>query len=196
MGGILYRGYMTFDWLDLQIRAHEEFGRRLDAVTDWHAPTPDTEWDVAALAKHVIREQQWVPLLLAGRSVNDVGDDEIDPIDDDDLLGEWRRWSTVATEAWAGVSFDTSVQLSYDTVEMVDYLKEQVSDVTIHSWDLARATHSDEHLDDDLVAATWSIFEPQRETLVATGLFREPVGVDADAPLQFRLLAITGRDPR
>jgi uncharacterized protein (TIGR03086 family) len=89
-----------------------------------------------------------------------------------------------------------SVQLSYDTVTMHEYLQEQTADVAIHSWDLARATHSDEHLDDLLVEATWTIFEPQRETLAATGLYEEPVGVDADAPLQWRLLAITGRDPR
>jgi uncharacterized protein (TIGR03086 family) len=186
---------MTYDWLDLQIRAHEEFGRRLEAVTDWHAPTPDTEWDVTDLAKHVIREQQWVPLLLAGRTIDDAQTD-IDPLDESDLIGEWRKWSRIATEAWESAPFDTSVRLSYDTVEMKDYLKEQVSDVTIHSWDMARATHSDEHLDDDLVAATWTIFEPQRETLAATGLYHDPVDLDEAAPLQLRLLAITGRDPR
>jgi uncharacterized protein (TIGR03086 family) len=186
---------MTYDWLDLQIRAHDEFGRRLAAVTDWHAPTPDTEWDVSDLARHVIREQQWVPLLLAGRSIDEVGD-EIDAIDDDNLLAEWQKWSLVATRAWASAPFEATVQLSYDTVTMQDYLKEQTADVTIHSWDMARATGSDEHLDDELVAATWTIFEPQRETLVATGLYEEPVGVDEDAPLEWRLLAITGRDPR
>jgi uncharacterized protein (TIGR03086 family) len=186
---------MTYDWLDLQIRAHEEFGRRLEAVTDWHAPTPDTEWDVTELARHVIREQQWVPRLLAGHTIED-DQDNLEPLDDHDLLGEWRKWSVIATEAWESAPLDASVQLSYDTVEMKDYLKEQVSDVTIHSWDMARATHSDEHLDDELVAATWTIFEPQRETLVATGLYKEPVGIDADAPLQVRLLAITGRDAR
>ena len=186
---------MDFDWLNLQIRAHEEFGRRLEAVTDWHAPTPDTDWDVADLAIHVIREQQWVPLLLDGKTIKEVGD-TLDQLDFNDLLGEWRKWSRIATDAWECAPFETSVQLSYDTVEMIDYLKEQVADVTIHSWDMARATHSDEHLDDLLVEATWTIFEPQRETLAATGLYNEPVDLGDDAPLQYRLLAITGRDPR
>ena len=195
MPQILYRGYMAYDWLDLQIRAHQEFGRRLLAVTDWHAPTPDTEWDVSDLARHVIREQQWVPLLLAGKSIEEVGDD-IDAIDDDDLLGEWQRWSQIATVAWESAPFEMSVQLSYDTVSMHDYLKEQTADVAIHSWDMARATHTDEHLDDLLVEATWTIFEPQRETLAATGLYEDPIDIDPDAPLQWRLLAITGRDPR
>ena len=61
--------------------AHAEFGRRLEAVTDWHADTPDTEWDVSDLARHVIREQQWVPPLLDGKTIEEVGDD-IDAIDE------------------------------------------------------------------------------------------------------------------
>ena len=33
---------MTIDWLTLQNTAHSEFAARLEAVTDWNAPTPDT----------------------------------------------------------------------------------------------------------------------------------------------------------
>jgi uncharacterized protein (TIGR03086 family) len=186
---------MAYDWLDLQIRAHKEFGRRLEAVTDWHAETPDTDWDISDLARHVIREQQWVPPLLEGKTIEEVGDD-LDALDDDDLLGEWKKWSAIATAAWESAPFEESVNLSYDTVAMIDYLKEQTADVAIHAWDMARATHTDERLDDLLVEAAWTIFEPQRETLAATGLYEAPVGVEADAPLQWQLLAITGRDPR
>jgi uncharacterized protein (TIGR03086 family) len=88
------------------------------------------------------------------------------------------------------------VQLSYDTVTAEDYLREQVSDVAIHSWDLARAVGADEHLDDLLVEATWTIFEPQQEALALSGLYARPIQMPDDAPLQARLLAITGRDPR
>jgi uncharacterized protein (TIGR03086 family) len=185
---------MTYDWLDLQIRAHREFGTRLDAVTDWNAPTPDTDWDIATLAKHVIREQQWVKPLLAGKSI-EVAEGELAPLGDD-LVAEWKRYSAEATEAWEGAPSGASVRLSYDIVTVEEYLKEQVSDVAIHSWDLARATGSDERLDDHLVEATWTIFEPQRATLAATGLFNDPIDLDEDAPLQLRLLAITGRDAR
>jgi len=88
------------------------------------------------------------------------------------------------------------VTLSYDTVAASDYLREQVSDVTIHSWDLARATAADESLDPALIEAVWTVFEPQRDTLEASGLFASPIPSDENAPLQTRLLALTGRDPR
>jgi uncharacterized protein (TIGR03086 family) len=183
-----------FDWLALQRRAHSEFGRRVAGITDWHAPTPDTDWDVRALVAHVVEEQQWVPELLSGRSMP-VAEREIQPLRDD-LRGEWDLYSLAATTAWKNTPGDAKVQLSYDTVEAREYLREQVADVAIHAWDLARATGTDEHLDDELVEAVWSVFAPQKDSLASTGLYASPVEVADDAPLQHRLLALTGRDPR
>ena len=71
-----------------------------------------------------------------------------------------------------------------------------MSDVAIHTWDLARAVGADEELDTELVEAVWTVFEPQKETLAASGLYAPPVPLPDDAPLQQRLLAVTGRDPR
>ena len=184
----------THNWLQLQKQAHREFASRLDAVTDWDAPTPDTEWNVRELVRHVVEDQQWVPQLLAGNTIEQA-QHKLLPLGDD-LRAEWRLYSLAAIAAWQAVSLDTLVTLSYDTVPARDYLREQVSDVTIHSWDLAKAVHVSEELDDDLVAAVWSVFEPQRETLAASGLFASPVALDDDAPLQSRLLAVTGRDDR
>lgn len=183
-----------YDWLALQKRAHAEFGRRIAAVTDWHAPTPDTDWDVHDLVSHVIEEQQWVPYLLDGQPLSEA-ERQIEPLRDD-LKEEWALYSFAATAAWHHTPGQNTVQLSYDTVPVAQYLREQVADVAIHTWDLARATGSDEHLDDELVRAVWEVFAPQRDELAATGLYAPPVDLPDDAPLQDRLLAVTGRDPR
>lgn len=185
---------MTFDWLELQEQAHREFSARVDAITNWDAPTPDTEWTVRDLVRHVVREQQWVPPLLRGLSILDARR-SLAPLGDD-LAAEWHRYSRLATEAWRSTPADAPVQLSYDTVTAHEYLREQVSDVTIHAWDLARAVAADETLSDQLVRAVWTVFEPQRDTLEASGLFASPVPIAEDAPLQSRLLALTGRDDR
>jgi uncharacterized protein (TIGR03086 family) len=184
----------TTTWLRLQRTAHREFAARLAAVTDWAAPTPDTEWDVAALVSHVIEEQQWVPWLLSGMTTRQA-QSRLDRLEDD-LRMEWKRYSLAATTAWRDAEPGSQVNLSYDTVDVIDYLKEQVADVTIHSWDLARAVGASEDLDDELIAAVWTVFEPQKDTLEASGLFAAPVPIPDDAPLQSRLLAITGRDPQ
>jgi uncharacterized protein (TIGR03086 family) len=169
-----------FDWVQLQHRAHQEFAARIAAVENWDAPTPDTEWTVRDLVAHVVEEQ-------ARASIDKLRDD---------LAGEWALYSLAATSAWQSTPRDARVQLSYDTVTADDYLREQVADVTIHAWDLARAVGADESLDDELVRAVWSVFEPQKDTLEASGLFASPVPVADDASLQSRLLAITGRDDR
>jgi uncharacterized protein (TIGR03086 family) len=182
------------DWFALQKVAHREFTERVDLIRDWSAATPDKEWSVADLVRHVVQEQQWIPPLLAGLSIEEAKR-RVEPLGAD-LAAEWRIHSERATTAWQAAPADASVQLSYDTVTVLDYLREQVSDVTIHSWDLARATEAAEKLDDALVRAVWTVFEPQQETLVASGLFDSPVPMPADASLQSRLLALTGRDDR
>jgi uncharacterized protein (TIGR03086 family) len=183
-----------FDWVRLQHRAHEEFARRIASVSDWEGATPDTDWTVRDLVAHVVEEQQWVPHLLAGRSLQQAKA-SIDKLRDD-LAGEWDLYSLAATTAWQSTPPEASVQLSYDTVTRDDYLREQVADVTIHTWDLARAVGADETLDEELVRAVWTVFEPQKDALEASGLFASPVPVDDDAPLLVRLLAVTGRDAR
>lgn len=179
------------NWLALQKQAHREFATRIDSITDWDAATPDTEWNVRDLVSHVVEEQQWVPYLLAGSTVREARS-KIAALGAD-LRAEWRLYSLAATAAWDSAAPDAMIQLSYDTVALDDYLREQVSDVTIHAWDLARAVGVDERLDDDLVAAVWTVFEPQRDTLSASGLFASPVALAENAPLQSRLLALTGR---
>lgn len=179
-------------WLALQNRAHRAFEIRLAAVEDWSAPTPDTEWDTRALVLHVIREQQRAHTLLAG------GDDSpirLEPVAAD-LRSEWRRVTDQLRAAARAVDPAAVLQLGRDAVSALELLQEQVADVTVHAWDLARATGSDERLDDELVAAVWELFAPQEETLRASGLYAAAVPVDETAPLQSRLLAITGRDDR
>ncbi|AZZ57325.1 TIGR03086 family protein [Rathayibacter iranicus] len=179
-------------WLDLQDHAHRAFEVRLAAVEDWSAPTPDTEWDTRALVLHVIREQQRAHILLAG------GDDSpirLEPVASD-LRSEWRRVTDQVRDAARAVDPAAVLQLGRDAVSALEMVQEQVADVTVHTWDLARATGSDERLEDELVAAVWELFAPQEETLRASGLYAAPVLVDETAPLQSRLLAITGRDDR
>ncbi|MEO6825839.1 MAG: TIGR03086 family metal-binding protein [Microbacteriaceae bacterium] len=183
-----------YDWRAIQKLAHREFGRRLARVADWAAPTPDTEWDIKQLASHVIQEQQWAPLLLSGRTVREARS-RLLPLAED-LPAEWNRYSTAAIEAWETVDLTSTVRLSRETVTADHFLREQVSDVVIHTWDLASAVHAGQTLDQELVEAAWSIFAPQKDTLEASGLFRSPIPIADDARLQTRLLALTGRDER
>ena len=66
-------------------RASEGFVDRARKIgpEQWSGPTPCTEWDVRTLVNHVAGEYLWVPEMLAGKTIADVGDRL-----DGDLLGD------------------------------------------------------------------------------------------------------------
>jgi len=59
---------MTHDWIALQKLAHDEFTARVDRITEWDRATPDPDWTVRDLVRHLVLEQQWIPPLLGGLS--------------------------------------------------------------------------------------------------------------------------------
>ncbi len=181
------------DWLALCKVALDGFGRRVHAVQDWHAPTPDTDWDVTSLVEHVVVEQQWVRPLAAGLSLEDASKEVAEV--GADLAAEWDRYAAEAIQAWTDAPADREVNLSYGKTPIQHYLREMVCDAAIHTWDLARAIGADETLDPELVEAVWSEWSPKAADLAGTGLFASPVSTPDDAPLQDRLIAITGRQP-
>ena len=67
------------------------------------------------------------------------------------------------------------------------------TDALIHSWDLARGIGADETLDPELAELVYERTLPIAEHLQETGLFKPPVPVPDDAPLQTKLLALFGR---
>jgi hypothetical protein len=73
----------------------------------------------------------------------------------------------------------------------------EMTDYVLHTWDLARALGGDETLPDQLAVSCWSALEPLAPFIRQTGVFGEgPSGtVEDDAPLQFRLLDLSGGRP-
>ena len=73
----------------------------------------------------------------------------------------------------------------------------RTGDNLLHTWDLARAVGGDETLDPGAVEAVWAVLEPMAPMIPSIGVFGSgPSGsVGADAPLQTRLLDLSGRRP-
>jgi uncharacterized protein (TIGR03086 family) len=186
------------DVLDLHRRALAEFGRRVHAVRpdQWGCPTPCQDWEVRELVNHLVVEQLWVPPLLAGRTVAEVGS-----AFDGDQLGRdpVAAWDAAAEAATAALTGDgalgRTVHLSYADRPGEEYARELLFDLVVHTWDLARAIEGDEKIDPDLVEAVYSRIEPEVGSLAASGLFDPPVPVPPDSDEQTRLIAATGRKP-
>jgi uncharacterized protein (TIGR03086 family) len=183
--------------IEMYRRSVEDFGQRVMAVgpDDWQRATPCTEWNVRDLVRHVVYEELWAPPLLAGATVADVGDRF-----EGDILGEDPQvaWKEAAAAALAPVSSDVlgrTVHLSFGDFPGSEYLGQLTADHVIHAWDLARGVSGDDRLDPELVQFVYEFMAPQAEQWAAAGVFAAQVELPADADLQSRLLALSGRRP-
>lgn len=181
---------------DLHQRASREFAERLRQVSDdqWDRPTPCSDWDVRALAHHLVYENVWTPPMMEGATVAEVGDRfEGDLLGDDPKAAFDAASARAVTAIGAPGAMERTVHLSFGDFPGREYAMQLFADHLIHAWDLARAIGADERLDPDLVAACGEWFSPQEEAYRAAGAIgpRAPVAGDADP--QTQLLAAFGR---
>jgi len=140
--------------------------------------------------------------MVAGRTLDEVGQDAYGAPIDNDLLADEpsRRFEELvehSIRAVRGLSesdLDTrTVHYSYGDYPAREALWHAIVFRTTRAYDFARAIGAETTLPDDLVEATWEIVEPHAEEWRRMGVFGPLVEVDADAPLQDRLMGLTGR---
>jgi len=187
------------DLLDAHGRAMDVFDRAVHKVgaADWHSPTPCADWDVRTLVNHLVGEQMWVPDLLAGRTMEEVGDAYDGDVLGDDPVAAWTSAAQAARAAWLEPrTLDRDVRLSFGVTEGADYCWQMTVDLAVHGWDLATALGMDPGLGDDLAITLLGYVEPRAKAWQSSGLFGGPVPVPDGADAQARLLALLGRRPR
>jgi uncharacterized protein (TIGR03086 family) len=189
--------------LEIFLAAQRAFNERVHAVTDdqWHAPTPDTQWDVADLVGHLIEEHRWAAPLLHGQSLETAGEivrgSRSMPVDGGvggNLASEWDEASVESADAFsADGALDRTVALSRGDTPVRDYISEMIFDLVVHGWDLQQAIGFTGQLPADAVEA---VYEAMRGHDFSGGeMFGDPVPVPDDAPTLNKLLGLTGRDP-
>jgi uncharacterized protein (TIGR03086 family) len=189
--------FSAAELIELFQRAQASFTDRVDAVEpqQW-----DDEalpgWTVGDLVAHLVSEALWVPPLMAGEPFDLVDgrfpDATPDLLGDDPLTG----WESAADAALAALAEDSAllrtVHLSRGPTPAAEYVAELTADLTVHSWDLARATGGDTELDPVLVTAGLVLADRLPDDGVP-GLFAPPLEAPATASPQTRLLARFGR---
>ena len=189
--------FSAAELLELFQRAQASFTDRVDAVkpAQWEDPALPG-WSVADLVAHLVDEALWVPPLLAGEP-HDLIDGRF-PDATQDLLGDdpLAGWETAADAALTAFAADRAllhtVHLSRGPTSAALYIEELTADLTVHSWDLARATGGDADLDPVLVTAGL-VVAGRLPVDGVPGLFAPPLDVPHTASPQSRLLARFGR---
>ncbi len=181
---------------DLHRRALDEFARRVAAIPDdgWRVATPNPEWDVRALVNHLVGENRWTPPLLAGSTIDEVGDRFSGDLLGDDPLSIWDDSSKEATRAvHEDGAMARTVHLSFGDVSAEEYVLQLFGDHLVHAWDLARAVGADERLDPELVMVCTKWFAEREDLYRAAGAIGERPDIAPEAGPQTVLLAMFGR---
>ena len=189
--------YTAADLSDLHRRALAATERIVAGIRpdQWRRPTPCADWDARTVLNHIVSENLWVPELMAGKTIEEVGDHFEGDVLGQDPLPAYRASAQAAAEAFATPgALRRPVAVSYGPVPGSVYAGHRFLDVLIHGWDLASGTDQDTRLDPELVKALWElVVEPERAGLQQSGVFGAPVPTAADADLQTRLLGALGR---
>ena len=184
------------DVLDAHRSGLRQFDRRVQLIRpgQWHNPTPNAEWDVTALVRHLVYEQLWVPRLLAGQTIEQIGDAFEGDILGADPQAAWAEASAAARAALVEPgALDTVVHLSFGDVPAAEYVWQMTTDLVVHGWDLDRAIRADEDMPNDVVTAVLDQVKPTVADGAGSGMFAPPIPVPGCTDDLTELLALLGR---
>jgi uncharacterized protein (TIGR03086 family) len=142
-------------------------------------------------------DDAWVPDMLAGRTMEEVGATKFDG----DLLGDApvERFEAIVRDACAAAEgvrdYDAVAHLSFGDYPVREYLWQINSFRALRAHDIARAIGVEPSLPEALVQGVWDEVSPHAEEWRSIGVYPAAVPVPDDAPLLDRLLGLTGRDP-
>jgi uncharacterized protein (TIGR03086 family) len=172
------------------------FTNRVEAVADdaWSSPSPCSGWTARDVVRHVVESS----IMFLGRV--DAAPDDPTSVDDDPLAA-WHEAreameSALADPDVAGREYDGGFGPMVFANSVDQFMS---TDLTVHTWDLARATDGDDRLDSDECALVLdrarTMEQRYGDAMRGAGGFGPPIEIAADAPVQERMLAFLGRDP-
>lgn len=142
-------------------------------------------------------DDAWVPDMLAGKTMDEAGRNKFDG----DLLGDDPKgnFAAIVERACAAAreidDLDRIVHCSFGDFPAREYFWQINSFRGLRAHDIAKVIGADPNLPDELVQGLWDEISPHAEEWRAIGVFPPAVAVPDDAPLQDRLLGLTGRHP-
>jgi uncharacterized protein (TIGR03086 family) len=162
----------------------------LPVPAEWSQTPEPTLLDVVAAHAY---DEAWVPDVLAGRTIDEVGDKHGGDLLGGDPLESYDRLNDAATVAVnRALDPDDVVHLSYGDFPVTTYLEHISTYRAFQAWSIAKHIGLDYSLPPELVDALYEIVVPQIDDWRAMGVFGPAVDVPQDADRETRLLGMTG----
>jgi uncharacterized protein (TIGR03086 family) len=176
--------------------AVRQFDSRVRAVRpeQWGISTPDDDWDVHRLVRHVIAGQAAVPGVIDGvpaKASPAAGADRTGP----ELVEDWASASTAAITALTQVEYrDQQVQLPDGPASVEELGWRLATDLTVHAWDLARAVDAPDEFPNDLLAHVLEQAKQSADSWFPSSRYAPAIPVPGCTDDLTELLALTGRN--
>lgn len=165
-------------------RIAEGFGARVEGTADdgWGAASPCDGWTARDVVAHVVDGHR---RLTGGQPMGA----------DEHPKSAWRdAHATVLAKLAEPGALEQVVQGPFGPMPVGQMIQRlMVTDMLVHTWDLARATGQDERLDADAVAHAYSGLKPMDAMIRMPGVFGPKAEVPAGADEQTEFLAFLGR---
>jgi len=157
--------------------------------------TPCADWDVRALLGHVVSHS--MPNLIVAASGGTPDWQAPTAEVQADWVEAYRAAAGELLSTWRTADMDRMVVSARGSAPLRGRADQQIAELVVHSWDLAKATRQDSPLDAALAehALTWSRQMLKPEYRGAGSGFGAEVAVAPDAPSYDRLAGWFGRDP-
>jgi len=184
------------DVRDLFVKASKLYEDAVHQIREdqWHLPTPCTEWDVRALMQHLVNEQLWVPPLLEGLTIAEVGDRFDGDNLGDDPVAAWDEASAAARDAVTALKdLQSTTHLSFGDFPAQEYLDQMLFDLHIHGWDLRTGIGADTTLDGEVTSYLMPWAEVTMKAYQQAGVTAAPPPIPEGSSDQTKILALSGR---
>ncbi|NHC13313.1 TIGR03086 family protein [Motilibacter deserti] len=158
-------------------------------------PGADRPTPLRQVVSRLAYDDAWVPDMLAGRTMEEVGRDAYagDLLGDDPAAALARIAAAAQRAAGQVTDRDAAVHCSYGDAPVWDYFWQLVVARTLAAHDTALLLGRPSPLTEELARRAWEGVQPMAEVWRGIGVFRDPVAVDDDAGWVERYLALTGR---
>jgi hypothetical protein len=178
----------------LQI-TEDQWSMEMPAAFQTRQPTPPSLWDIINYHAY---DDAWVPDMLAGRTMAEVGADK----HQGDVLGDNAKavFSGIVDRAVAAAQavedLTAPVHTSFGDFSVQQDLWQANFFRGLRAYDIALVLGVPADLPEALVEGLWHELSAVADEWREIGVFPPQIDVPADAPLMDRLLGLTGREPR
>jgi uncharacterized protein (TIGR03086 family) len=183
-------GGTVSDQLAVYYRVIERFTELVDSITDeqWPQDTPCEEWTVRDLVEHVVARDEQIAATMGGPPAAELPAHT-------DLKAAWHERIQWWSERLADPARSQAEWPTYFGVLTFEQATTALmtGEITIHTWDLARALGADETLDHEAVELTYAEIKQHGDQLRVPGAMGAEVNVPPGADIQATLFGFTGR---